>query len=548
MVECMRILKGESSVLTLLKACKTQSHLRQLHALIIRKGLDQHHVLISQLISLSFLPSYSTAVFNHLTAPTTYLWNSLLRSHCETSTLSSTLSLFIRMKRGDAAPDRCTYPSLVKACAAEGRVKEGSAVHASAVRCGVGGDVYVGTCLVDLYGKCGEVECARKVFDEMSTRNVVTWTALVVGYAGVGDMAEAMSVFDEMPARNVVSWNSVIRGFVGLGDMRHARRVFDRMPGRNVVSVTTMIDGYAKCGDMTSARVLFEQVPVKDVVMWSALISGYVQNGMPEQAVEMFVEMSRGNVKPDEFVVVSLMSACSQVGSFGLAEWVDSYLSNSSINICSPHVLAALIDMNAKCGNMERAMSLFDIMPKRDLITYCSMTQGLSIHGRGKQAVALFNEMLSEGLAPDEVAFTVILTACSRSELVEEGWYFFELMRGKYSMIPSPEHYACMVDLLGRSGQLKEAYELLQSMHVEPHAGAWGALLGACKLHCNVELGQLIANRLFVLQPENAGTYVLLSDINADFHRWLDVSVLRNKMNERGIKKIPGISSINLEG
>lgn len=130
--------------------------------------------------------------------------------------------------------------------------------------------------------------------------------------------------------------------------------------------------------------------------------------------------------------------------------------------------------MNAKCGNMERATSLFESMPKRDLITYCSMIQGLSVHGRGYQAVALFNTMFSEGLEPDEVAFTVILTACSRSELVEEGWHFFELMRHKYSMIPSPDHYACIVDLLGRLGQLEEAYELLQLMPVERHAGAWG--------------------------------------------------------------------------
>lgn len=162
-------------------------------------------------------------------------------------------------------------------------------------------------------------------------------------------------------------------------------------------------------------------------------------------------------MEPDEFVMVSLMSACSQVGRLELTEWVDSYLSNSKTDIRQPHVFTALIDMNAKCGNMERATSLFESMPKRDLITYCSMIQGLSVHGRGYQAVALFNTMFSEGLEPDEVAFTVILTACSRSELVEEGWHFFELMRHKYSMIPSPDHYACIVDLLGRLGQLEEA-------------------------------------------------------------------------------------------
>ncbi|PRQ44054.1 putative pentatricopeptide [Rosa chinensis] len=538
---------ASASIATLLKACKTQFRLEQIHAQIIHKGLEQDHFLITQFIclsnALSSLP-YSTAVFRRVNNPSSHLWNSLLKGHCERSSFSATVSLFIRMKREDGAADEYTYPSVVKACAGEGRVREGRAVHGSAVRCGVDGNVFVGTSLVDLYGKCREVVCARKVFDGMCERNVVSWTAMVVGYAGVGDMVGASKVFGEMPERNAVSWNVVISGFVRLGDLGNARRVFEEMPGKDVVSFTTMIDGYAKSGDMASARFLFEQAPVKDIVMWSALISGYAQNGFPNQAVKIFLEMSSRNVEPDEFIMVSLMSACSQVGCLELAEWVDSYLSNSSIDIRQPHVLAALIDMNAKCGNMERATSLFENMPKRDLISYCSMIQGLSIHGRGNQAVALFNRMLSEGLAPDEVAFTVILTACSRSELVEEGRHFFELMRHKYSMVPTPDHYACMVDLLSRSGWLEEAYELLQSMPVEPHAGAWGALLGACKLHCNVEFGELVANRLFVLEPKSAGSYVLLSDIYAAFHRWLDVSVVRNKMQERGLKKIPGISSI----
>ncbi|KAK9289721.1 hypothetical protein L1049_007880 [Liquidambar formosana] len=200
--------------------------------------------------------------------------------------------------------------------------------------------------------------------------------------------------------------------------------------------------------------------------------------------------------------------------------------------------------MNAKCGNMERATKLFEEMPKRDIISYCSMIQGLSIHGHGAQAVGLFARMLNEGLTPDDVAFTVILIACSRAGLVEEGCHYFDCMRHQYSIVPSPDHYACMVDLLGRSGRLKAAYELIKSMPVEPHACAWGALLGACKLHCDIELGELVAGRLFELEPQNAGNYVLLSNIYAAADRWLDVSLVRYKMKERGIRKIPGCSWI----
>ncbi|KAB2627015.1 pentatricopeptide repeat-containing protein [Pyrus ussuriensis x Pyrus communis] len=411
------------------------------------------------------------------------------------------------MKREEGLPDRYTYPSLFKACASEGRVKEGRAIHGSAVQCGVDGDVF-----------CREIVCARKVFDRMSERSVVSWTTMVVGYASVGDLVEANKLFDQMPQKNVVSWNAIISGFVKMGDLVNARGIFDHMPDKDVVSYTTMIDGYAKYGDMASARFLFEQAPNIDIVAWSALISGYAQNGQPNEAVKIFQEMSTKNVKPDEFIMVSLMSACSQVGCLQVAKWVDSYLSQSSVDVCQAHVLAALINMNAMCGNMERATRLFEEMPKRDLISYCSMIQGLSINGQGGQAVDLFRQMLNEGLAPDKVAFTVILTVCSRSGLVEEGWHFFESLRHKY------------------------AYDLLQSMPVEPHAGAWGALLSACKLNCNAELGELVAYQLFELEPQNPGNYVLLSNIYAETGRWFDVSAVRTKMEEQGIKKIPGIS------
>ncbi|KAA8532386.1 hypothetical protein F0562_032359 [Nyssa sinensis] len=342
----------------------------------------------------------------------------------------------------------------------------------------------------------------------MHVRNEVSWTAMMVGYANVRNLEQAKKLFDEMPSRNLVSWNVMIGTLVRFGDLRNARKLFDEMPERNVVSFTVMIDGYAKAGDMASARFLFEQSPDRDIVSWSALISGYTQNGQPNEAVKLFVEMGLRNVKPDEFIMVSLMSACSQVGSLELAKWVDAHVSQNSFDLRRAHVAAALIDMNAKCGNMDRATLLFEEMPKRDLISYCSMIQGLSIHGHGAQAVGLFARMLNEGLAPDDVAFTVILTACSHVGLVEEGCRYFDSMINDYSIVPSPDHYACMVDLLGRSGNVKAAYELIKSMPVEPHAGAWGALLGACKLHCDIELGEEVAGQLFELEPLNAGQSV----------------------------------------
>ncbi|CAJ2632290.1 unnamed protein product [Trifolium pratense] len=541
--------RSNANISTLLKACKRIQHLQQVHASIIHKGLDQDQFLISNFISVANTLStssifYSTAVFNCVLNPSTFLWNTLIRTQCQNGLFSHTLDSFVRMKAEGAFPDGYTYPSVIKACNGTCKVFVGKSVHGSVLRCGLEQDVYVGTTLIDMYGKCGEIGDARKVFDRLSDRNVVSWTAMVVGYVTIGNLVEAKKVFDEMPIRNVNSWNAMIHGFVKVGDLSSARGVFDSMPKKNVVSFTTMIDGYAKAGDMAASRFLFEQAAEKDIVAWSALISGYVQNGQPNQALEVFHEMESMNVKPDEFILVALMSATSQLGHLERAKWVDSYVSNSSVDVQQDHVITALLDMNAKCGNMERAFKLFQEMPRRDLVSYCSMIQGFSIHGHGEDAVKLFDMMLKEGIIPDEAAFTIVLTACSHSGLVDKGWNYFNSMKEHYGISPTPDHFACMVDLLSRSGQLRDAYELIKSMHVEPNAGAWGALLGACKLEGDSELGETVANRLFELEPLNAANYVVLSNIYAAAERWKDVSLVRTTMKERGVCKIPALSKL----
>ncbi|XP_011101527.1 putative pentatricopeptide repeat-containing protein At5g37570 isoform X1 [Sesamum indicum] len=541
---------SSSAILPLLRACKTIRDLNQVHTHIIRRGCEQDHYLIAQFISIctTVLPtnvSYPTGVFDCVTCPNIYLWNILMKAHCENSSLDECFSLFSRMRRAvNVVPDKYTFPSLIKACSNYLALREGRLVHGVAVRCGTEGDVFVGSSLVDLYGKCEEIECARRVFDGMSVRNEVSWTAMMVGLLNIGDIYAARCLFDEMPQRNEATWNAMIKGLVKLGDLKSARKVFDVMPSRNEVSFTTLIDGYAKAGDMVAASSLFDELPQKDLVSWSALMSGYVENGKPGEALKVFSQMWAMNVKPDEFVLVSLMSACSQLGSLELAKWIESYMSNESFDLRRAHVAAALVDMNAKCGNMERATLLFKEMPKRDLISYCSMIQGLCIHSRGPQAVLLFDRMIDEGIRPDDVAFTVILTACSHAGLVDDGCRLFDLMVHKYSIRPSPDHYACMVNLLGKSGKVQAAYELIQSTPVETHAGAWGALLGACRLHGDIDLGEVVAHRLFELEPHNAGNYVLLSNIYAEADRWLNVFHLRGRMSERGVRKIPGCSYV----
>ncbi|CAL9165402.1 unnamed protein product, partial [Musa hybrid cultivar] len=530
------------SVAALLISCRSLRSLEQIHARIIRKGLEQHPVLATRFLSFCAAfsaPAYASSAFDRLSAPNLIVWNALLTAHARHSPLPTTVALFnLLRRRSPLPPDAFTFPSLLSSCSHSVALSLGSSVHATILRCGLEADVFVRTALIDFYGKCRELGAARKLFDSMRHRNEVSWTAMIVGYLSSGDLASARSLFDEMPKRNVVTWNAMIDGYVKSGDLVSARQYFDKMPERNAVSYTSLIDGYAKAGDLASARVLFEQLPERDVFSWSAMISGYAQNGQPGAALKIFLEMYNQNIKPDEFVVVGLMSACSQLGSLTLAKWVDLYVTRSSIDLSKAHVLAALIDMNSKCGNMERAASLFESMPNKDLISYCSLMQGYSLHGAGDKAVGLFRQMLEEGLMPDSITFTVVLAACSRAGLVEEGRQYFDLMTNEHLIVPSPDHYACMVDLLGRAGRLTDAYELIRSMPVEPHAGAWGALLGACRLHGDISLGETIARKLFEIEPTNAGNYVLLSNIYAVADRWADVSELRTMMRGKGIRKV----------
>ncbi|KAI3720519.1 hypothetical protein L2E82_31506 [Cichorium intybus] len=539
------------SVLYLLKVCKNVRHIEQLHAQIIRQGSEQDHFLVAQFISVcnsvspNHLP-YVSSIFDRLLQPSIYLWNTLIKCHCTQSSLATSMNFFRRMKQNCyVGADKYTFPPLVKACTGALALREGQVIHGLIVKCGTEADVYVGSSLIDLYGKCREMVNARKVFDGMLVRNEVTWTCVIDGYSTNGNCLEAKKLFDEMPQRKKASWNAMIKGFVKSGDLVTSKILFDEMPDKGMVSFTTMIDGYAKAGDMASARCLFDESPEKDIVCWSAMITGYAQNGQPKEAIKIFSEMISQNVKPDEYAMVSLISACAQAGDWEVAKWVDSYISESSIDLSQNHVAATLVNMNAKCGNLERAESLFERMHRRDLISYSSMIQGYSVHGNGVKAVALFRRMLEEGMIPDDVAVTVVLNACTHADLAEEGCRLFDSLINEYSLAPSSDHYACIVNLLGRVGKVREAYDILKEMPVQPHVGAWGALLWACRTHGDVSLGKEVADRLFQTEPQNAANYVLLSDMYAASDQWSDVNHVRNQMSEKGIRKLPGCSWIH---
>ncbi|OVA20561.1 Pentatricopeptide repeat [Macleaya cordata] len=304
-----------------------------------------------------------------------------------------------------------------------------------------------------------------------------------------------------------------------------------------------LIDMYGKY----SARVLFDSMPERNLVSWTAMITGYAQNGRPNEALELFRGMEKARIKPDAVTMTGVISASAQLGGLELANWIGSYVDRERIER-NDKVLTALIDMHAKCGNMEEACRLFKEIPCPDVFSYSALITGLASHGHGFRALEMFHEMQEKGIEPDNITFVGVLTACSHTGLVEDGLRFWERMVEDYKIEPGADHYACIIDMLGRAGRLNEAHEMVKSMPMGPHPGALGALLAACRTYGNVEIAECIAKPLIKLEPENTGNYMLLASIYASEERWDDAAKVRAAMKEKKVNKLPGCSWFEVDG
>lgn len=411
----------------------------------------------------------------------------MIRGYSLQGYLSQSVGFYGCMRRAGARPLSFTFSALFKVCSAVSDVGLGRQMHAQTIL--VGGfvsDLYVGNTLMDMYVKCGFLGCARKMFDEMPERDVVSWTELIVAYA--------------------------------------------------------------KSGNMGSAEDLFREFPIKDKVAWTAMVTGYVQNARPREALEVFKRMQNADMEMDEVTLLGVISACAQLGASRYADSVLVVAETSGFKPCGNVLVgSALVDMYSKCGSVDIAFKVFEKMKKKNVYSYSSMIGGFAMHGRAHAAIELFHDMLKSEIKPNHVTFVGVLTACSHVGLVEQGRQLFAAMEKHYGVTPSLEHYTCMVDLLGRAGLLEEALKVIETIPMEPHGGVWGALLGACRRHSNPSIAQLAANHLFELEPNTIGNYMLLSNIYASAGMWDEVLNVRKLMRERGLKKNPGYSWIEAE-
>ncbi|EEE68333.1 hypothetical protein OsJ_26615 [Oryza sativa Japonica Group] len=342
--------------------------------------------------------------------------------------------------------------------------------------------------------------------------------------------------------------NALIRVHAGiLGRLSDALVLLRTAASVDASTFNTLITAYARAGRVTDARALFDEMPARNAVSWSAMVNGYVQAGDGREALGLFARMQADGVRPDDTVLVGVLAACAQLGVLEQGKWVHGYLKANNIRI-TVFLGTALVDMYAKCGEMQLAMEVFKVMKEKNVLAWTTMIKGLAMHGRGSEALELFSQMERLGVKPDDIAFIGALCACTHTGLVDKGRELFDSMVRKYGIKPKIEHYGCMVDLLARNGLLNEAREMVEKMPMKPDALIWGALMAGCRFHKNVELAEYVVKHWIELEPDKSGAYVLLGNIYAASGRHASAREIRHLMREKGVDKTPGCSTVEIKG
>ncbi|ESQ30672.1 hypothetical protein EUTSA_v10011306mg [Eutrema salsugineum] len=400
-------------------------------------------------------------------------WNVMIKGYVRNRNLGKARELFESMPERDV----CSWTTILSGYAQSECVDEARRVFDRMPE----RDVVSWNTIISGYAQNGDIVKARKLFDESPAQDVFTWTAMVSGYVQNGMVEEARELFDKMPERNEVSWNAMIAGYVQDERMELAKELFDIMPFRNVSTWNTMITGYAQCGDVSEAKKLFDKMPKRDPVSWAAMIAGYSQCGHGYEALRLFVQVEREGGRLNRFSFSSALITCADVVALELGKQLHGRLVKGGYETRC-FVGNALLSMYCKCGSIEEAYDLFEEMTGKDIFSWNTMIAGYSRHGFGEEALRFFESMKREGLKPDDATLVAVLTACSHTGLVDKGRQYFYTMTQDFGVTPNSQHYACMVDLLGRAGLLEEAHNLMKNMPFEPDGAMWKTLLSASKL------------------------------------------------------------------
>ncbi|CAN6484632.1 unnamed protein product [Victoria cruziana] len=543
--------------LLLLGSCTQLKQLEQVHGLMVKTSLDQQPFSCSKLLAAcADFPAYARALFGRIPEPNTFMWNTILRSSAISATPLDALLLLKSMRRSSALADQFTFVCTLKACARAAAAEVGRCVHGLALRSGFEGFLPVRNTIIGLYAACGSIGSAHQAFDEISDRDFISWNALIGGYVRVGRVHEAFGLFSKMRSSGelrIVKQSILVllssceccygSGSLARGETVHGLSV--KHPFDAEMNVRTAIIGmYSSNGCLTLARRIFDEIVEPDTTAWNCIIGGYVRHGCLRESMKMYQNMKLAGGKPNFVTMITILAGIALTGlvSDGICIHHDIVEQGLELNAV---LGTALVDMYGKCGYIEKAMEVFHAMTDKDVTTWSAMISSLALHGRGVDAIALFDVMRQEQVLPNEVTFMAVLTACSHAGLVDRGKMYFDVMKREHGLVPKTEHYGCMVDMFGRAGLLNEAHKLIKSMPMEPDATVWRSLLASCRLHGNVELGELTRTALLKLETGHPSDAILMLGAYAAVGRWQDMRRLRDDpVEEARVKKEAGCSSI----
>ncbi|CAA0831438.1 Putative pentatricopeptide repeat-containing protein [Striga hermonthica] len=487
----------EATKAALFQGFASFAQLKHIHARLLRLDLHRDHYLLNIMLKSGFhfnRPTYSAAVFGQAHEPNVYLYNTMIRGLASRDCFGQAIEFFFSMRRAGFLPNNNTFPFVLKSCAWNMDGELGASVHSLAVKAGYDDDVFLKTGLVGFYSKLDNLDDARKVFDDIIEKNVVSWSAMMGGYIRARKYREAVDLFMEsLETGSRPDSYTLVRALSACaqqGDLNSGRWIHNCVVamgmGSNVFVNTALVDMYAKCGDMDKARTLFEEMPERDMVTWGAVIQGYAANGLPNEALEFFHRMLAHGLRPDCYVIVGVLSACARLGALQLGERAHAMMEEKEFTK-NPVVGTALIDMYAKCGKINAAWEVFAVMRARDIVLFNAIISGLAMTGQARAVLACF-------------------------------------------------------------GLLQKSHRAVLSMPMQANAVVWGALLGGCRLHRDTRLAEHVLERLIELEPWNSGNYVLLSNLYSVNKKWGESEKIRSVMREKGIQKVSAYSWIEVDG
>lgn len=509
------------------------------HHHIVERGHDRDRFIGNLLIQMygkcgSFQDA--TAVLARMDRPNVFSWTIIIGAYTQYGQGHEAFRLFQQMILQGMTPNKVTCSSILSAFTSSADLSNGKQLHCHILHGGFESDVVVGNSLVNMYGKCGSLDDAQRMFDKMPECDAISCNTMIAAYKQQGHGKEAYNLYHHMHLEGLRPDRVTFLGLLSAcaSDMLLAegKNVYEHIITYGLDSdipiANSTINMFGKCKTLEDSWTVFDKMPVRNVVSWTAMVTTYAQLGYGKDALHLFEQMQEQGVTPDKLTFASIIDVCGNLAALGEGKQIHGSIIDVGFEL--DLVLGnTLVMMYGKCGCLEDSRRMFEKMPERDVISWSSIISACAQHGRGKESLDLFQQMQSQGVIPNEVTFFSILSACSHAGLVGEGCHFFISMSQDYGIKPCIEHCNCMMDLLGRAGHLKEGEDFANSIPNEPTDTTWVILLAACRNHLDVERGKRVAERVFCLKPNNIASYVSLSNIYAAAGRWNDSEEVRQR-------------------